>query len=359
MDALVGKFNIPECEFDVNAQDALGWTPLHCAAWVGDLETTTALIEKGAHLNVQTINGLTPFHLAVAQGNNKELVVAFLDREVDIDARTNDGWTALHAAVRFDGPWEKVAGILLDRGADVKVRDKSGWTALHYLAYFGGPENLLHELTRRGVDINQEDARGRRAVYYAIRNGNNFLRIFLSAQMAHDPKIQSDLRLEDEIDSCKLFCHLCPDNVLGHLFLGDAYGKQEMFSEASSSYDKFIETNPLNRTLPGVDDIDHFGSYCDDCTKRLRGVGYRCSVCPDFDLCAACYGKSDRLIHPVTADHRFLQIPGDEAIAKMTSSGTFVGGKDKNIGLQDDLDDDLRGLAGLGFWTVPWPSCMK
>ena len=241
MDALVAYFSIPECEFDVNAQDGLGWTPLHCAAWVGDLETTTALIEKGAQLTVQTAHGLTPFHLAAAQDNNKELVVAFLDRGVDIDARTNDGWTVLHAAVRFEGPCEEIAGILLDKGADVKVRDKSGWTALHYLAYFGGSEKILHELVRRGVDINQEDTQGRRAVYYAIRNGNNFLRIFLSAQIAHDSTVQSEFSLEDEIGTYKLFCHLCPDNIMGHMFLGDAYGKQDMFSEASSSYDKFTE----------------------------------------------------------------------------------------------------------------------
>jgi hypothetical protein len=183
-------------------------------------------------------------------------VVAFLDRGVDIDARTNDGWTALHAAVRFD-TCEGIAGILLNRGADVKVRDKSGWTTLHYLACFGGAENILHELTRRGVDINQEDIRGRRAVYYATRHGNNFLRIFLGAQMAHDSKLQSEFSLDDEIGTYKLFCHLCPGNVLGHLLLGDANGKQDMFSEASSSYDKFIETNPRNRVLPGVDDIYH------------------------------------------------------------------------------------------------------
>ena len=350
---MVAKFNIPECEFDVNAQDALGWTPLHCAAWVGDLETTTALIEKGAQLNVLTTYGLTPFHVAAAQDNSKELVVAFLDRGVDIDARTNDGWTALHAAVRFQGPCEEIAGILLDRGADVKVRDKSGWTTLHYLACFGGPENILHELTRRGVDINQEDRRGRRALHYATRNGNNFLRIFLGAQMAHDSKLQSEFSLDDEIGTYKLFCHLCPDNVSGHRLLGDAYGKQDMFSEASSSYDKFIETNPRNRILPGVEDIYHFVTHCDDCKHPLRGVGYRCSACADFDLCAACYRKSDRLNHPVTSNHQFLQIPTDEALARMTSSGTFLGVQVKDLEAQDDTKDDLQGL---GVLTVPRPS---
>jgi len=348
LDPLVAKFNIPECEFDVNAQDALGWTPLHCAAWVGDLETTTALIERGAQLNVQTTHGLTPFHFAATQNNSKELVVAFLDRGVDIDARTNDGWTALHAAVRFD-TCEGIAGILLNRGADVKVRDKSGWTTLHYLACFGGAENILHELTRRGVDINQEDIRGRRAVYYATRHGNNFLRIFLGAQMAHDSKLQSEFSLDDEIGTYKLFCHLCPDNLMGHMLLGDAYGKQDMFSEASSSYDKFIETNPRNRLLPGVDDIYHSIFQCDDCEQPLRGVGYRCLACADFDLCAACYRKSDRLNHPVTSNHQFLQIPTDEAIARMTSSGTFVGVQGRDIGAQDDTKDDLRDFGVFRF----------
>lgn len=173
--------------------------------------------------------------------------------------------------------------------------------------------------------------------------------------MAHDSKLQSEFSLDDEIGTYKLFCHLCPDNFRGHMILGDAYAKQDMFSEAvHHTYDKFIETNPRNRILPGVDDIYHSVFQCDDCTHPLRGVGYRCSACADFDLCAACYRKSDRLNHPVTSNHQFLQIPTNESIARMTSSGTFVPGvRGKYIGAQDDTKDDLQGL---GVLTIPSPS---
>ena len=30
-------------------------------------------------------------------------------------------------------------------------------------------------------------------------------------------------------------------------------------------------------------------AYCDHCRNSIVGVRYRCSMCPDYDLCAQCY----------------------------------------------------------------------
>ena len=29
-------------------------------------------------------------------------------------------------------------------------------------------------------------------------------------------------------------------------------------------------------------------AICDQCNKRIEGIRFKCSVCPDFDFCEAC-----------------------------------------------------------------------
>jgi len=54
------------------------------------------------------------------------------------------------------------------------------------------------------------------------------------------------------------------------------------------------------------DDEVHLGVSCDGCkTKPIRGVRYKCSMCPDYDLCQTCESKgvqteSHLMTHPMT-----------------------------------------------------------
>ena len=52
-----------------------------------------------------------------------------MDRGVDVDSRTNDGWTPLHSASRWCQ--YAVAEELLSRGADINAQTKGMLTALH------------------------------------------------------------------------------------------------------------------------------------------------------------------------------------------------------------------------------------
>jgi len=52
-----------------------------------------------------------------------------------------------------------------------------------------------------------------------------------------------------------------------------------------------MSTSPLNR---------HVGIYCDGCESGsgdLTGVRYKCSTCPNYDLCSSCMDKYDRGEH--------------------------------------------------------------
>jgi len=314
------------------------------------------LIDKGANFRAQTGDELTPLHLGTAQIDNKELLTTFLDRGVDVNAQTENGWTALHIAVRWES-FEKVSWTLLERRADVTIRDHSGWTALHYLANFDGPESIFHELLRRGADLSLEDKEGNRALHYTLFGGSDALLMFLSAELERispNPESPIDIDLQDEIGRGKVFCYLCPNDHLGHNYLVEAYRKLGMLSEACSSCDLFVETNPVNCTLAGVEDIIHSGvcSSCQRCGRQPRGIRYRCSAYPDFDLCAACYSKSDPSNYPAILNHQFLQILSDEWISGMISSGKFMVVDDR------ETQSAKRGIRRLDCDTVPWPKDM-
>ena len=49
---------------DVNLEDFSSWTPLHCAACMGDAAYVAALLKAGANVDFPNISGQTPLLLA-------------------------------------------------------------------------------------------------------------------------------------------------------------------------------------------------------------------------------------------------------------------------------------------------------
>ena len=50
---------------------------------------------------------------------------------------------------------------------------------------------------------------------------------------------------------------------------------------------------------------DSHNAVCDGCKAAIVGVRYRCSMCPNYDLCDTCMAKTP-IAHP--AEHLFLRI---------------------------------------------------
>jgi ankyrin repeat protein/cell division protein FtsB len=86
---------------DVNAKSNVGHTPLHCSAWNGHVDILHLLVENGANLEVQNIDGNRALHFATYHGNLPLLQELISRYHVDINARDNDGRTALSCARMF------------------------------------------------------------------------------------------------------------------------------------------------------------------------------------------------------------------------------------------------------------------
>jgi ankyrin repeat protein len=111
---------------DPNVQDYEKWTPLHSAAYHGDLEVVLKLIEYGADIHAQDEDGKTPLYVASEGLYLKDPIIIrlLLERGADVNAQTKDLSTPLHKASVFGAV--EVARMLLEHGADVKAEDDQG-----------------------------------------------------------------------------------------------------------------------------------------------------------------------------------------------------------------------------------------
>ncbi len=196
---------------DVNAKDHEGWTALmmaartprrdvmqallakgavqdlFVAAILGDVVLVRTLLDQGADVNARTNNGETALFLAsqkshqqvvqelLAKGAQQDLFIAailgdmallraMLDQGADVNAKTNDGETALILACK-QGRLEEVR-TLLER-AEINAKDKYGETALMKASRAGHLE-IVQALLEKGVEVNAEDKYGKNALYAAV-----------------------------------------------------------------------------------------------------------------------------------------------------------------------------------------------
>jgi ankyrin repeat protein len=149
---------------NVDAQENHGWTALHFASDNGDLEIVLYLVHQcQANVYAVTKNNKTP--LDVAKQAGKTEIVDYLsawqstpDLEerfryaaqhglladvneciaagVNVEAKTINGWTALHFA-SINGHLEIVQYLLQNGNANVNAQKNDGWTALHFASSNG------------------------------------------------------------------------------------------------------------------------------------------------------------------------------------------------------------------------------
>ena len=174
----------------------------------GNLQRVQALIRSGASVNAQCGDpyGIdTLLSLAVSCGH-KDIVLALLAAEADVNAKALSGQTALHMACDFTArlgeqgrsDLKDIVLALLGAGADVHAKERLGRTALHF-ACKHQLEEVVQALIDRGSTVDElflscsplRLARGNRAISLSL------LRAGASCE---------GLSKEEKDD---LFCHAC------------------------------------------------------------------------------------------------------------------------------------------------------
>jgi ankyrin repeat protein len=172
--------------------DSWGYTPLHHAAKYGHLSTIKVLLTEGAKPSVRATNdGFTPLHIAVME-RRPRAAKALIKAKADLEAKDNDGRTPLHwggfasspqpvhlyedlgkphDTVFVDpGPAELI-DILLDAGSNIEARDNNGDTALYEAANIGSMRGV-QKLLARGAKVGVKNKAGRTPRDEAKRRGD-------------------------------------------------------------------------------------------------------------------------------------------------------------------------------------------
>ena len=166
-------------DFDVNAKNAKGMTPLMVAAEKGHVELIEELIQAGAKVNCfNLLTGDTSLIYA-SEASQTACVSKLLEFRANINMQGKNGDTALISAVR--NGYEECSQALIDSGVNLNIQNNNGNTAL-IAAVHRFQFRCAVQLIKAGVDINLMDNHGNTAIVLAARNGQvDFIKRMITA----------------------------------------------------------------------------------------------------------------------------------------------------------------------------------
>ena len=174
------SFNLPTANSLETAVYAADFEPaLIRAAQKGDLAKVKRLIEEqGAKVDARDDDGETALH-AAADKARLDVVKYLVKKGADVSAKDEDGETALHAAAD-EGDREtdatrkdrvKVVKFLIDKGADVDAKDRDGETPAH-VAADAKKADVLKVLLDKKADVNAKDREKETPLHVAADEGS-------------------------------------------------------------------------------------------------------------------------------------------------------------------------------------------
>ena len=107
----------------------------------------------------------TPLIIAAQKANNPEILKLIIEAGVDVNARNEDGETALMEIMDESVNLECVK-VLLSSGADPNLKDEDGKTALMKALDDDLPADVINALLNAGADVKLKDNKGRDIFHY-------------------------------------------------------------------------------------------------------------------------------------------------------------------------------------------------
>lgn len=116
--------------FDINSANDAGYTPLMFAAGYNTPEVVKFLIGKGADISANAkVQNLNALHIAALFNPKPDVVDVLLSAGMDIEAKTENGYTSMLLAASDNRNLEVVERLAV-KGADKDAYDAKGRTAL-------------------------------------------------------------------------------------------------------------------------------------------------------------------------------------------------------------------------------------
>ncbi|PGH11302.1 hypothetical protein AJ80_07202 [Polytolypa hystricis UAMH7299] len=154
-------------DFDPDATDASGWTPLMMAASLRDSEGDAMiemLLRKDGDPNMKSVTGQNALHFATSKGNLSTVKI-LLGAKCSARAVDSRGQLPLHRAAATGSV--PIMKVLLDEGkSPLNTADVDGMTPLHHAVSEGHAEAAVL-LLRLGADAGKRDKGGKLAIEMA------------------------------------------------------------------------------------------------------------------------------------------------------------------------------------------------
>ncbi|KAI7774384.1 hypothetical protein LA080_008811 [Diaporthe eres] len=160
----------------MNQRDSDGNSALHHACKCGALDAIKALIAMGANVEETTSSDYSALHVAASAGKSK-IVTYFLGLGADFAVKPSDGRSPLHTAA-ITGSEEIIEMLLEHSDANIEARDNQGATALLIAAYYTKPD-ALRLLVNRGASVDARDNEGRSSLHHVVKKDSPELVRFL------------------------------------------------------------------------------------------------------------------------------------------------------------------------------------
>jgi len=153
-------------KMSLDIQDVYGNTLLHWAAYRGNIELVSYLVNRGAAVSIpNTKESHTPLHWASLQGEI-EICNTLIEQKAPINAVDANGHTPIFFAA--DNNRAVVVHMLIHCGADVRIADQKGRTPLH-MAAAKGFASVVALLVAAGALIDAQDEEGKTPLYVAAK----------------------------------------------------------------------------------------------------------------------------------------------------------------------------------------------
>lgn len=142
----------------------IGETALHMAARNNNLDIAKLLIENGADVNIQAVDGFTPLHNACKK-QAVDVIELLLKNNADINAKDFDGFTPLNIACRKNK--HVAAYLLIKNGANVNLPDNYGDTPILIAA---SNSYEMFKILLPISDLNMKSTNGKNLIINLVEN---------------------------------------------------------------------------------------------------------------------------------------------------------------------------------------------